>query len=341
MPYTNNSMSNKLISIILPVYNVEKYIHKSIQSVLNQTYTNFELLVINDGTPDNSIKLVEAFDDSRIKIYHKENGGLSDARNFGLEKAQGDFIYFMDSDDWIEPNLIEDSILALENNKTDIVIFGYHLDTEDANGNMISSSKVISDNNLFIKNINPIIFEKETLGLMGYAWNKMYRTSLLKDNNIVFKKGTSLVEDILFNTEVFCNTDKLLFIDKAYYHYLNRPVSTLIKKFHANSFELKLEKNYSIKSFMNNWEVNNDIQNELLSISLIGGIRYTLHNMFSYKNNLSNKEKIEFIKQMLGNTETKELIKYYKPISNKDKIYKILIKYNCTNTIYAMNKFIK
>ena len=125
-------MNTKLISIILPVYNVENYIEKAVLSVLKQTYVNFELLIINDGTKDNSIKRIEKYtSDSRLKIFHKENGGLSDARNFGLERAQGDYVYFMDSDDFIESDLLALCIDKIEKENVPVVVFGYFLDTED------------------------------------------------------------------------------------------------------------------------------------------------------------------------------------------------------------------
>src|SRR5690625_6955531 len=109
------------VSIILPCYNVEKHLAQSIDSVLSQTHSNFELLVVIDGSPDNSKEIAEeyAVKDARITVFDKPNGGLSDARNYGLKKAQGEFIYFMDSDDWIEPDLLKDNlkIIAQEDRK--------------------------------------------------------------------------------------------------------------------------------------------------------------------------------------------------------------------------------
>lgn len=108
------------ISVIIPVYNVEKYIRQCLESVINQTYKNLEIIIVNDGTKDNSMKIVEEYlSDERIKIINKENGGLSSARNRGMEEATGEYIYFLDSDDWIELNTIE---ILVENSKgVDIV----------------------------------------------------------------------------------------------------------------------------------------------------------------------------------------------------------------------------
>ena len=109
----------ELISIIVPIYNVEKYIHKCIESIINQTYKNLEIILVDDGSPDNCGNICEEYakNDSRIKVIHKENNGLSSARNAGLEICKGDYIGFVDSDDYIELNMYEVLINALKNTR--------------------------------------------------------------------------------------------------------------------------------------------------------------------------------------------------------------------------------
>ncbi|MGO2103516.1 MAG: glycosyltransferase family 2 protein [Psychroflexus halocasei] len=312
------------VSIILPCYNVEKYIAKSIQSVLDQTYGDFELLVVIDGSPDNSKIIAESFTDKRITIYEKPNGGLSDARNYGLVRAKGEYVYFMDSDDWIESDLIEKTINVLENKKLDLVIFGYFQDDENIDGALINSQTIIPNSAPFKKTERAVILEPHIIGLLGYAWNKVYRRSFLLDNKLVFEKSTSLVEDILFNSQVYQKTDVLHFINEAFYHYLNRPSATLIKQFHKDSFQLKLRKNEALKQFFKNWYVQNSA--DILAFSQIHGIRYCIHNMFHFKNDLTFNEKTAYIKNMIKHPFTKSIINNYSPKNSKDKIYKVLIK---------------
>ena len=111
-----------LVSIIVPVYNAERYLHRCIDSVLAQTYTNFELLLINDGSKDNSGEICDkyAVKDSRIRVFHKENGGVSSARNMGIDEAKGEWLSFIDSDDWIEPTMYEKMLQELIGNNADI-----------------------------------------------------------------------------------------------------------------------------------------------------------------------------------------------------------------------------
>lgn len=333
-------MSAKLISIILPVYNVENYIEKAVRSVVQQTYTNFELLVINDGTKDNSIQKIDEYaTDSRIKIYHKENGGLSDARNYGLERAQGDYIYFMDSDDWIEPNLLALTVDKIEKKSIEVVVFGYFLDTEDKNGNLISTSQVIHQHNeINSKNSNSNMSDN-TIGLLGYAWNKLYSSSFLKKHNFKFEKGVSLVEDILFNTQVFTVIDTIHFINVPLYHYSNRPVVTLIKTFHKNSFELYLKKNESLKPFLLHWKVNS--KNNFLANSLLLGMRYCANNLFAFKNELSERQKYNYLKSMIIHPETQRLIPFYTPRNKVDSFYKAIVLKKRALLLYLILKIIK
>lgn len=332
----------QLVSIIMPMYNVEKYIEKAIQSVLSQTYNNFELLIINDGTKDNSVAIAEKFlSDKRIKIYHKENGGLSDARNFGLDRANGVYVYFMDSDDYIEPILLEKAVNEIENSNADILIFGYYLDNENANGNLLNSERIVTETKYFEKNKNNLFINDTTMGLLGYAWNKLYKLEFLNNNNLRFEKGVSLVEDILFNSLAYKFSNKILIINVPLYHYANRPVQTLIKTFHKNSFDLYLKKNIALENFFTSWNVSDKNKKKYLAISLISGIRYCANNLFSFKNELSEKEKYAYLKKMLNHEATIQLIKHYKPISLTDKMYKIIILRKSTLLLYIICKILK
>ena len=330
-----------MISVIMPVYNVEKYIVKSIQSVLNQSFKDFELLVIIDGSPDNSKRLAESFNDERIIIYEKTNGGLSDARNYGLERVKGDFVYFIDSDDWIEPDLLKDTVCIFDKNEIDFVIFGYYLDDEDLEGNLLSTTEISTTEIQFDKILKNLDLDHNMLNIMGYAWNKLYRISFLKNNNIVFDKGVSLVEDILFNSKVYQNSNTVTFINKRLYHYINRPSESLIKTFHENSFELYLEKSKAIEKFLDSWSISNDKKSKILASVIVSGIRYCVNNLFAYKNNLNETQKIAYINMMLYTQETQKVINSYIAISSFDKIYKKIISNKAVYILYLLCKIKK
>ena len=319
-------MMHSLVSVIMPVYKVEHYIGKAIESVLNQTYTYFELLVINDGTPDNSVAVAEKYlYDGRVRLLHKPNGGLSDARNFGLEHARGQYVYFVDSDDWIEPNLLELAILAMKRHDSRIVIFGYYLDTVDRSEALIESRMVVSPLGIFEKSKRNLEIDSRLLGILGYAWNKLYELEFLKTNNLHFTKGISLVEDILFNSEVYRRLEKLVVIETALYHYMNRPVVTLIKTFHQDSFELYLRKCEALERFLTDWNIIEKDRKVLLGTCMMEGIRYCGNNLIVFGKGLSEMDKFSYFRHMVTHPKMREFINSYKPISISEKIYKWLI----------------
>ena len=134
-------------SVIIPIYNVEGYIDKCVSSVLGQNYSNFEVILVNDGSTDNSAKKACKYTrcDARVQLINKENGGLSDARNAGLERATGDYVIFLDSDDYWKDETLSSIENSLNNKESDIVVFGFDVDTYSTEGTLISSRKVTSD----------------------------------------------------------------------------------------------------------------------------------------------------------------------------------------------------
>lgn len=320
------------ISVILPVYNVEQYIAKSIESVLQQTYTNFELIVVIDGSKDNSEAIAREFAkaDSRIKVYTKPNGGLSDARNYGMRVATGEYIYFLDSDDWIESNLLEENLNLLLKNDSDFIVFGFYQDNVNNKEQLISQIKHIPTADNWINGAD-IQVTPYMLNILGYAWNKLYKKEYLDKHSIFFVKGVSLVEDILFNAKVYQESNTIVFNQKAYVHYIQRPVVTLTKQFHKQSFEWVKLKHIVLSSFINAWSFTN--KNEILANNLIGGLRYCVLNLFKFKNQFNYRQKVIYIGKMVNDPELIRYVKFYQPTTANDKIYYQLIKYRAKHAI--------
>jgi len=179
-----------LISIIIPVYNVEKYLERCVKSVINQTYKNLEIILVDDGAKDNSGKMCDELSklDSRIKVIHKENGGLSDARNFGLKIATGDYIGFVDSDDYIADDMYETLYHTIKNNNADISIVSfYEMYKEKVIGVRDSGNLEILSKQEAMKEL--LIDTK----IQSYAWNKLFKKELF--NDLKFPTGKNF-EDI-------------------------------------------------------------------------------------------------------------------------------------------------
>jgi len=232
-------MNNKLrkVSIVIPIYNVEKYITKCITSVIEQDYENLEIILVNDGSTDKSGEIAKknANHDSRIKYFEKKNGGLSSARNYGLNRATGEFIAFIDSDDWIEKNYVSKNIEFTRNYNCDMVISNIKYIYE--NGHIKSRVPQIKKN--MVLNCKEAINE-QFLGNMYkfHIVNKFCKTSLYKDNNIFFPKD-KIYEDMFTSYKLILKSKKIGLISDSLYNYLqDRKGSILNTRFNMNRFDI-------------------------------------------------------------------------------------------------------
>ena len=216
------------VSVIIPVYNVEKYLRKCLGSVVNQTLNDIEIICVNNGSTDNSLQILEEYaaKDNRIIILDLQpNQGLSVARNKGLEIAKSEYIGFVDADDWIEPETYELALKAINDNNPDIVCWG---------------AKVVADNGFYDYKRMNVQKKYHTLKLEGFkvfcpelydyvsvtVWNKLFKAKIIKDNNILYPKGLNN-EDDEFTMKYLLHCNSVFFINKYLYNYLQREFSTL------------------------------------------------------------------------------------------------------------------
>lgn len=202
------------ISIIMPVYNKGKYIEKNIQSIINQTFKDWELIIINDGSTDDTLRICNQFTDMRIKIISVKNGGVSKARNIGLREAMGQYITFVDGDDYLAP----DYLMNLYNPQYEMIICG--LTKVKDNGEILGR---ILPNNSGEKETQDIFrdFYKEQMdsGIYGFVAGKMIKRSLLEENNIRFDINITLAEDFEFFIRVYDKITRLYYMQSAGYFY--------------------------------------------------------------------------------------------------------------------------
>ncbi len=214
------------ISVIVPVYNVEKYIKKCIDSIVNQTFKDLEIIVVNDGTNDDSIKIIKKyFNDKRIKIFNKENGGLASARNYGINKSNGKYIFFVDSDDFLDSNCLLDMYNVIEEKKVDMVICDYYRYYENG-------TKVLEKTIPFYNQDN----NKCHVIAMPGAVCKLIRSDIIKGNNIQFLEK-HYFEDNAIMPYVCALSPKFFYVEKPYYYYLQRDGSILNKRKYDRKWE--------------------------------------------------------------------------------------------------------
>ena len=211
--------SRPVVSIIIPVYNTVKYLSRCFNSVLVQTFADFECLLIENGSSDNSGNLCDnyAARDSRIKVVHQEGKGVSFARNTGLDMASGQWIVFVDSDDWIEPNLLEVALKTAQEYPADIIQWNYISE----GGKQIKKSKQLQAG---IFAVSPDI---ELPGWFAMIWSRMYSRALIEENRIRFDTELFFGEDGLFSVQTLASAKTIWNTDKELYHYVNRSDSII------------------------------------------------------------------------------------------------------------------
>lgn len=225
-------MDQPLISVIVPIYNVKEYLDRCVESIVNQTYKNIEIILVDDGSPDNCPQMCNewAEKDTRINVIHKENGGLSDARNAGLKIATGEIVSFIDSDDWIELDMFEKMLNRMIEDDSDIVSCGVKWVEED--GNVIRDVTVSNDEVLDMQSAM-----KELLNdgkLKQHVWNKIYKFDLIKD--VPFEKG-KYHEDVFWSYQIVGRAKKVSVVKESFYNYVQRSNSIMGEGFSAKRLD--------------------------------------------------------------------------------------------------------
>lgn len=221
-----------MISVIVPVYKVEKYIYKCIDSIIEQTYSDLEIILVNDGSPDSCGHICDEYAkaDNRIKVIHKENGGLSDARNAGFEVAQGDYVLFVDSDDYIDIDMVEYLYQNIIEYNADIASCGnYDVYESKIVTEFTTDEKIQCDGEVFYSHL--LRGDK----VRGEIWNKLIRKEIVK--NVRFPKG-KLYEDIFYTADMMKNTSKVVIGTKPKYYYVHRESSITGKPYRKELLDI-------------------------------------------------------------------------------------------------------
>lgn len=311
------------VSVIIPVYNKERYLDKSINSILNQTYKNFELIIINDGSTDNSFQICNRFEkaDKRIKVIDIENNGVSNARNIGLKEASGEYIQFIDADDYIEKNMLEKMISIVAEYNPDIIINAIQMVTEKKeNINRINPVFYgMTDINKVMENFAGI---QKSTGIYGYVHNKFIKKSIIDNNNLMFDKDIWLAEDLDFCLDLYKCISSIYFCEEAYYYYLQEAEnsSTTSNKKHdylqQAKIILKEKEMLDYKNALN--KKNLDIVNSVIT----GFIISYIHQKFDYNYD-------QFIKDLdviIENDQFMSSIDFNSNSKFTNKIMKLLTK---------------
>jgi glycosyltransferase EpsJ len=319
------------ISVIVPIYNVEKYLSKCIDTILKQPFKNYELILVNDGSPDNCSAICKGYSikDNRIRVINKENGGLSSARNAGIDIATGKYIVFVDPDDQICDEYLNNLYSIAESNNCDAVISGYttipnnkrivpgyKLDTVLNGRDFVLSSKHVHSNND-----------------LCFVWRYIYKLNIILEKKLRFNEKVFYGEDVIFNLEFLLNSRRVYAISEGYYYYtVNNPESLMRMKYKPKlekslEIQYKVRKNLSEKFYLNN---NSDYKKDMADYYINHIFSMMVKNLKSKKETNSQIIKSDFkkiINYKMFRESIREIGLFYKCGTIKEYIYYLALKY--------------
>ena len=227
-------MENPKVSVIVPIYNAEKYLHRCVDSLLNQTFSDFEILLIDDGSPDNSGIISDEYaqKDTRVRVIHKKNGGVSSARQCGIDNALGEDVIHADPDDWVESRMLEDLYNKAIEEDADLVICDFFIDYAD---------KMVYQKQRPMSTDHEGVLKELFQHLHASCWNKLIRRACIQDTGICFDPELSFCEDLYYHSSLLMHDIAIAYLPKAYYHY-DQAINgdSIVRKYKIETYEYDL-----------------------------------------------------------------------------------------------------
>lgn len=326
--------NNIKISVIMPVYKVEEFVGKTIESVLNQTLKEIEFFAIDDGTPDNSGKICDEYakKDKRLKVIHKENGGAPEARNVAIDQAKGKYMYFIDSDDWIESDYLEKMYELAEKNNADAVITGFYMEYYQ-NKKYVTYSTECDDNVYSKVEFRKNAYKYLNNSLLSLPWNKLYKSERIFEENIRFPK--TKWDDHHFNMDFFMNNNVVVTSSMKKYHwYRSRKGSeTMINYSDPKMFYKRKEHFEHILKLYKVWNIQDATSKDFISCYYIGRLFQCIQELADNEA-ITNSEKKKMVKEILNDNETVTALENAKSLSNKFKI--LVLPMKCKSVTFSI-----
>lgn len=302
-------MSDVTISILMPVFNAEKYIKAAIESIQAQTFKDWELIIVNDGSNDNSGQVSDdiAKGDKRIKVIHKKNTGVSDTRNILINNAKGRYISFVDCDDYIEKNMLEILINKIKAYNADLSVCGI-IEDKIINDSIVSSkaNKYYPKDFFKIEEMKENIMEYGNSNLLNSLCNKLYKKDIILKNNITFDTNIENGEDFIFNLEYMKYIKNLVFCEEQLYHYARRQNQSITNKYVDDMYYKGLNIHYTLEKFLQQMGFFTEKNQYILCGNHIKGIFSVFLNLFHKNCPMSLKEKRTYINKIISRDYVKE-----------------------------------
>lgn len=334
-------MENIGISIVMPVYKVEEYVGKAIESIQAQTFTNWELFAVDDGSPDNSGAICEEYarKDSRIHVLHQQNAGAPTARNNAIELTSGKYLYFMDSDDWAEPTMLEDMYRLAEEHDSQLVVTGYYIDTyysdtEKYTQEQTAPSVVFPSQRAFREQAHTLFDQN----LLYTPWNKLFSARYIKEHGLRFPN--TFWDDFPFVLSVVRDVERVAVLENKYYHFIRKRAESETARYRSDMYDKREEENGWMRDLYAHWDVSGDEVEEFLCRRYIERVIGCVENVTNKNCTLSVKEKKAAIRAMILTDTAQQAVRTARPHSTYMKVLLLPVKWKMPGLLYLFGRAI-
>lgn len=334
----NEEITEKpLVSVIVPVYNAEKYLPTCLDSICNQTLQELEIIVVDDGSTDGSGRIADdyAVKDKRVRVIHQRNGHLSVARNAGLSVIKGDFVSFIDADDWINKEMLESMYTTMVSNSLDLVITGVRVEYPSENRFYYQQTNAYLEAKTW-EEIKTLYFKLKELCLFNYAWNKLYRVSFLRANSLSFTVEPPY-EDESFNMEVFMKVSSIGVLPDTPYHYMRYDNGSIVASYKADMLNAYEDKCKIYHRFFTYLQMSSEWINDFLRKGWWGTYSGYVQSLYKKNALLNRKKRLELIDiHVYQNTSLYDIAMSTQPGDGVDKIFRLLLRFGSPWQVDAM-----
>ncbi len=317
------------ISIIVPVYNAEKYIDRCIKSIYAQSFTQYEIILVNDGSTDHSAKLCEEYaeKDNRITVIHKANEGAGSARNAGIKVAKGEYLAFPDVDDWFEPEMYQELYDLACSGDYDIVFSGVNY-YQNQEGKLTYSRSsfcpAISCSTQKDCRENIMTFFP-TSTIFDVPWNKLYKREVAIKNHVRFS-DTKRCQDAMFNIDFYNTIHSAVSIDKAYYNYIENTAEDVQRKFPKNYIDINIAYFNKLVSTLTSWGIYHDSIKQHFDTSFVLAVYGTMTMFDNSKWKMTKAEQKQYVKDIMAREDVQKFLKHANIRKDARKKYQVIIK---------------
>lgn len=331
------------VSIIMPAYNVGRYVRRAVESLQNQTLRDFELIAVDDGSFDRTGQILDAMAerDLRITVLHTQNGGAPAARNLGIERAKGTYLYFMDADDWAEPRMLEDMVDFAERSRLELVITGFYIDTYYGDNGEHTTEIKTHPNCLYPTqhDFRAAAWQLFDQNLLYTPWNKLFVRERIERLNIRFRP--TFMDDFPFVLDYLRDVERVGMIEKAYYHFIRERAESETARWRPDLYEKREEEHGWMLDLYRHWGLDGDAASmEVIQRRYIERLVGCIENVCNPACKLSTKEKLAQIEQMISSDRAQLAVATARPRSRMMKAMLVPVRMKNARLAYHEGKFI-